>query len=187
MKVDVHAHIFPRIRGRIADGLVVGREYGSVTIGAKPVQVLPPLNPRVVHSSAMLLAAMDLTGVDRAVLLQGPFYGYCNSYVGDAIARFPQRLLGAIAMDPWKEGRRAFDQAQRAAPMATVFKLEFSERTGLAGLHREASLNDGNVAWLWDELETRKLVLVIDLGHIGGLGYQTEALRVIAASHPALA
>ena len=186
MKVDAHAHIFPRIRGQIADGPVLGREYGRATVGERSVQVLPPLNPRVVHTPSMLLAAMDLVGVDRAVLLQGPFYGYCNSYVGDAISRFRQRLVGAIAMDPWKDGRRAFEQAHQAAVTARVFKLEFSERTGLAGLHRGATLNDGAVAWLWDELETRKLVLVVDLGHIGGLGYQTEAVKALAVSHPTL-
>ena len=186
MKVDAHAHIFPRIRGRIADGPVLGRAYGRATVGQRSVQILPPLNPRVVHTPSMLLAAMDLVGVERAVLLQGPFYGYCNSYVGDAITRFRQRLAGAIAMDPWRDGRRAFEQAHKAAATARVFKLEFSERTGIAGLHRKASLNDGAVAWLWDELETRKLVLVVDLGHIGGLGYQTEAVKSIAVRHPAL-
>jgi predicted TIM-barrel fold metal-dependent hydrolase len=184
--IDAHVHIFPRIRGRIFDGPVIGREYGRVTVGETSVQVLPPLNPRVVHTASMLLAAMDLVGVDRAVLLQGPFYGYCNSYVGDAVSHSDDRLVGAIAMDPWKGGRRKFAQALLEAPTACAFKLEFSERTGLAGLHPDAMLSDDAVAWLWGELESRNLVLVIDLGHVGGLGYQTEQLRTLAVSHPAL-
>jgi predicted TIM-barrel fold metal-dependent hydrolase len=186
MIVDAHAHVFPRIRGRIADGAVIGRSYGRVTVGDSSVQVLPPLNPRVVHTPPMLLAAMDLVGVDRAVLLQGPFYGNCNAYAGDAVARFGERFAAAIAIDPWTDGTKGLERALLAAPAARAFKLEFSERTGYSGLHRKARLDAADVAWLWDELQARQLVLVVDLGHIGGLGYQTEAIRAVAVDHPDL-
>jgi hypothetical protein len=184
--VDAHSHIFPRIRGRIAGGSVIGKRYGRATVGEELVEVLPPLNPRVIHTPLMLLAAMDNVGVDRAVLLQGPFYGYCNSYVGKAITQFQARLAGSIAVDPWTDGKRTFEKAYQLAGGARAFKLEFSERTGLSGIHPSAVLGGAEVAWLWSELEMRHLVLVIDLGHIGGRGYQTEALRAIAVRHPRL-
>ncbi len=148
--------------------------------------MLPPLNARVVHSPSMLVAAMDLVGVDRAVLLQGPFYGYCNAYVNAAATCFRDRFAAAIATDPWKDGRQGFEKACTLAVTAKAFKLEFSERTGLSGLYKDALLSDADISWLWEELERRQMVLVIDLGHIGGLGYQTEAVRAIAVSHPDL-
>jgi predicted TIM-barrel fold metal-dependent hydrolase len=134
----------------------------------------------------MLIAAMDLVGVDRAVLLQGPFYGYCNTYVNAAATEYRDRFAAAIASDPWKDGRRGFEKACKVAAAARAFKLEFSERTGLSGLYRGALLGTAELAWLWEELDARQMVLVIDLGHIGGLGYQTEAVRAVAARHPNL-
>ncbi len=38
---------------------------------------------------------MDQAGVDRAVLLQGPFYGDMDDYVRQAVKRWPDRLAGA--------------------------------------------------------------------------------------------
>ncbi len=186
MCVDAHAHIFPRIRGRIGDGLVIGRSYGLASVGDSVVQVLPPFARRLAHTPAMLLAAMRAAGVERAVLLQGPFYGYCNHYVGEAVSAHPLQLAGAVATDPWTTGRSGLRRALRAAPEACAFKLEFSERTGLSGLHPDAELAAPELAWLWDELDARGLVAVIDLGHIGGRGYQTEAVRRIALEHPRL-
>ena len=102
--IDAHAHVFPRIRGRIGAGPVVGLRYGRAAVGEGFVQVLPPLNARVVHSPSMLVAAMDLVGVDRAVLLQGPFYGYCNAYVNAAATCFRDRFA-ARDRDRSLEGR----------------------------------------------------------------------------------
>lgn len=181
--VDAHSHIFPEIRGRIGDGPVVGVGYGSVVIGGNRVQVLPPLNRRVEHTPAMLLTSMGLVGVDRAVLLQGPFYGHCNRYVGEALERHNDVLVGAIGIDPWRVGRSGFERALRVAPLATALKLEFSERTGLSALHRGKQLDAREIGWLWEGLEQRGMVAVIDLGHIGGCGYQTDAVRKLASRH----
>ena len=43
-----------------------------------------------------------------------------------------------------------------------------------------------DIAWLWDELEHRGLVLTLDLGAIGSRSYQTEAVCAIAERHPDL-
>ena len=151
--IDAHAHVFPRIRGRIGDGPVVGLQYGRAAVGDGSVQILPPLNAHVVHNPLMLIAAMDLVGVDRAVLLQGPFYGYCNTYVNAAATEYRDRFAAAIASDPWKDGRRGFEKACKVAAAARAFKLEFSERTGLSGLYRGALLGTAELAWLWEELD----------------------------------
>jgi predicted TIM-barrel fold metal-dependent hydrolase len=184
--VDAHSHIFPAVRGRIGDGPVTGLQYGAVSLGRQTIQVLPPLNRRVEHTPEMLLAAMAESGVDRAVLLQGPFYGHCNKYVGEALERYQSTLSGAVGCDPWQAGRYGWRRARDVAPAARAFKLEFSERTGLSGLHPGKRLDDDDVAWLWQELDRSDMVAVIDLGHIGGSGYQTEAVRRLALRHPRL-
>ena len=159
MKVDAHAHIFPRIRGQIADGPVLGREYGRATVGERSVQVLPPLNPRVVHTPSMLLAAMDLVGVDRAVLLQGPFYGYCNSYVGDAIARFRQRLWARLQWIPGRtDGGRSNKRTRRpslracsssSSPSVRALQVCIGRRASTTGPLRGSGTNLRHGSWSW--------------------------------------
>jgi predicted TIM-barrel fold metal-dependent hydrolase len=98
--VDAHAHIFPFVNGAIAAGPTTGAGYGSVRVGHDIARVLPPYNEHTSFTPEMLLANLDWAGVDKAVLLQGPFYGECNAYVSHAIARYPDRLCGLACFDP---------------------------------------------------------------------------------------
>ena len=43
-----------------------------------------------------------------------------------------------------------------------------------------------DIAWLWEAIEHRGLVLTLDLGAIGSRSYQTGAVRTIAEGHPDL-
>jgi predicted TIM-barrel fold metal-dependent hydrolase len=185
MIVDAHAHIFLEMRGLIAAGPTRGLGYGRIAIGDEEVQFLPPLGEKTAHTAEMLLAHMDWAGVDKAVLLQGPFYGECNGYVLEAVSRYPDRFIGAAYFDPWAPDSRQAFEAIGASSFRAV-KLECSEATGLCGLHPEARLDTPGIAWLWDELERQRLVLVLDLGAVGSRSYQTGAVRAIAEAHPDL-
>jgi predicted TIM-barrel fold metal-dependent hydrolase len=49
---------------------------------------------------AMLVAAMDEAGVDRAAIVQASTaYGYDNSYVAEAVAAYPKRFTGVFSVD----------------------------------------------------------------------------------------
>ena len=190
MLVDAHNHIFPRIHGLNASGLTRGLGYGRAMIGADEVQVTPPFGEGLAYTPETLLANMDWAGVDRAVLLQGPFYGECNRYVQDALQRYPDRLVGAAYFDPWMaDSRRTFEEilgkGELEAPFRAV-KMECSVPTGLCGIHPQARLDAPDLAWLWPELERRGLILVLDMGGIGSRSYQTAAVRAIAEGHTRL-
>jgi predicted TIM-barrel fold metal-dependent hydrolase len=186
MIIDAHAHIFPSVNGQAAAGAVRGQTFGRITVGSQPLQLLPPLAERVEHTPEMLIAHMDWVGVDKVVLLQGPFYGECNAYVAQAAARYPDRFIAAAYFDPWVERSRAVFDAALANGHFRAVKLECSVTTGLIGLHPQARLDAPDLAWLWGELEQRRLVLVLDLGAVGSPSYQTAAVRRIAANHPGL-
>jgi len=186
MIIDAHAHIFPEVNGLNIDGPTRGLGYGRLGIGARSWQALPPLNAQVEHTPEMLITHMDWLGVDKAVLLQGPFYGECNDYVARAASRYPGRLIAAAYFDPWAEDCRVTFDRTLANPVFRAVKLECSVATGLFGLHPAASLDALRLEWLWAELERRHLVLTLDLGAIGSRSYQTVAVRKIAVAHPAL-
>ena len=181
--VDAHAHIFPHIQGQVGSGQTKGLGYGRMLVGSDEIQLMPAHNEETVYSAEMLLANMDWAGVERAVLLQGPFYGECNAYAQDAARRYPDRLQAVAYLDPWRDGLRA--QWAAVGSFAAV-KMECSVKTGLCGLYSRARLDDPGLRWLWDVLEESGKVLVLDLGHIGGEAYQTAAVREIAVGHEGL-
>jgi predicted TIM-barrel fold metal-dependent hydrolase len=165
---------------------VTALDYGRVQMGDETIQMLPPLGPAVSFPPEALIAHMDWAGVDKAMLLQGPFYGNQNSLVLEALQRYPDRLVGAAYLDPWAlDWRRGFDDIA-AAEVFRAVKLELSEPTGLCGLHPDARLDAPQLAWLWDALEVRGLVVVLDLGSVGSRSYQTTAVRAVAEAHPRL-
>ncbi len=183
MIVDAHAHIFPHVRGECGEGKVVGLSYGKVSCGQRQIQLFPPAQEDVQFTPEMLIANMDWAGVERAVLLQGPFYGECNEYALDAVRRYPKRLMAAAYLDPWDENCRASFESTIASGAFRAVKLECSVASGLCGIHRGARLDDKALDWLWPQLERRGLVLVLDLGAIGSASYQTDAVRRIAPRH----
>ena len=186
MIVDSHVHIFPEVRGLVGAGPTRGLGYGRIAIGDGEMQLLPPYGEKTVFTAEMLLANMDWAGVDKAVMLQGPFYGACNPYVLEAQSRHPDRLFGAAFLDPWApDNRTAFDAIAASSGFRAV-KLECSVSAGLCGIHPEARLDAPEIAWLWAELEERGWVLVLDLGAVGSRSYQTSAVRAIAEEHPGL-
>ena len=155
-------------------------------VGEEEVQATPPLGDGLAYSPEHLLANLEWAGVEKAVLLQGPFYGECNFYLRDALDQYADRLAGAAYFDPWMAGSRQTFESFPSWMGFCAVKLECSVTSGLFGIHPEAQLGTPELDWLWMELEQRDLILVLDLGGIDSRSYQTEAVRTIARRHPLL-
>jgi len=184
--VDAHVHIFERIRGLTEAGVTESLSFGKVRWGGKVIRSLPPLAVDTRFPPEVLLEYMDWAGVDKAVILQGPFYGEANLYVRRAVKRWPDRFLGVAYFDPWS--KKAPDGLSYLAEELgfNAIKLELREDTGFAGLHPDLRIDDARIEWMWQEVEQRGLVTVLDLGPIGSRGYQTEAVKKVLGNHPAL-
>ena len=170
----------------VGDGPTRSIGYGRAAVGEEEVQILPPYNERTAFTPKMMLANMDWAGVDRVVLLQGPFYGECNQFVQQALERYPERLMGAVYFDPWaRDSRNIFEMLTVRSPFCAL-KMECSEKTGLCGIHPEARLDAPEIEWVWRELEQLGLVLVLDLGAVASRSYQTAAVQGIAEGHAEL-
>lgn len=187
MIIDAHAHLVPAPRGHIARGDVRDAGFGWVTIGTtERLRVLPPTHRRFDFSVAILLELMNYAGVDRMVLLQGPFYGDFNNETSAAVAHYPTRFLGAGLLDPWAtESRTLFTRLTTELGYRCI-KLELSRDWGLSGLRPGLSLDDPAIAWLWDQAENLAMTITLDLGPIGESAYQTAAVAGLAKRHPGL-
>jgi predicted TIM-barrel fold metal-dependent hydrolase len=186
MLIDAHAHIFPEILGLTGRGPTRSLGYGLAAVGSEVERILPPYSSSTAFTPEMLIANLDWAGVDKAVLLQGPFYGECNGYAAEAIGRYPDRLAGVAYLDPWSAMWKAKLGEIMGQNLFRGVKLECSEASGLFGIHLSAGLDDEDLAWLWYELQLHKMILVLDLGAVGSRSYQTAAVRRIAESYPDL-
>lgn len=181
MLIDAHAHIFDEFRGQSARGPVRGTGYGRAAIGDGEFQLIPPFNERTCHTAETMVRMMDWADVDRAVLLQGPFYGDQNDVVLRAVDAHPERFRASAYFDPWlPDARTHFERTIAPDRRFCAVKLEISAAYGLCSLHPGARLDEPGLDWLWDALAERGLTLTFDLGGIGSASYQTEAVRRIA-------
>lgn len=182
---DAHAHVFPTVMGRTRQGPTRSLGYGRIQHGPRTEQLLSPLSVDTSYPVEILIAHLDWAGIDRAMLLQGPFYGTPNTYQADALRAYPDRLWGAMFFDPWAEAPALLRKLIRTG-IYRALKLECTEPTGLCGLHPGADLSDPALAWIWRLLATNGLTLTLDLGAPGSTSYQTSAVAHIARAYPDL-
>jgi predicted TIM-barrel fold metal-dependent hydrolase len=87
--IDTHLHVVSADRDRYPTSSVIGA-----------------VSPWVLTAED-LVAAMDVAGMSTGVVVQAStVYGYDNSYTADALAEFPERLIGVCAIDPAAGDRR---------------------------------------------------------------------------------
>ena len=178
MIVDAHAHIMSHVNGTSIYGTTKSLSYGNVSLGDSAVmRLVPPLATYTSFPAEVLLEYMDWTNIDRAVLLQAPFYGDMNSYVQAAVEKWPDRFIGVGLLDPMlASAASTFDYLVNELGFRAI-KLELSEETGLGALYKNFNLGDTRFRWLWEDLNRHGMTVTMDLGPIGGPSYQTRELR----------
>jgi hypothetical protein len=129
---------------------------------------------------------MDWIGVDKAVLLQGPFYGEANKYIWRAVKKWPDRFIGAGYIDPCLRNARERFRKVIDELGFRIIKFELSEPTGLVGLHPDLKIDGKQMEWIWEKSEKKNIVITLDLGAIGSKSYQTKPLSNILDRHPDL-
>ncbi len=186
MIIDAHAHIMLALCGSTARGPTRSLSWGRARWGDETIQLLPPFNEATTFPAEALLAQMDWAGVERAVLLQGPFYGEANAYVASAVERFPDRFVGAFAPDPFApDVRHRYKQCVEDYGLSIV-KFELTEPTGLTGRYSDLRIDAPEHRWLFEAAESDGLTVTFNLGKIGSRAYQTDAVAAIAERHPNL-
>lgn len=186
MIIDAHAHIMSEVKGRTGAGPTRSLAYGKVQWGHQILRHLPPMASYNSFPPEMLLEHMDWIGVDRAVLLQGPFYGEANEYIWQAVKHWPDRFIGAGYIDPRAPNAREVFRRVTEEFGFRVLKLELSVATGLVGLYPDLRLDEAAMRWIWEEAARRGLVITLDLGAVGSPSYQTAAVQSILDRYPTL-
>ena len=118
------------------------------------MQFLPPLDAgKTVFEPETLLRFMDLVGVDKAVLLQGTFYGDQNDYLHNAASQWPDRLIPSAYLDPRSDNIRENFRKVTEDYGVKILKFEMSEPVGFLGLYPDLRLDGEEMAWIWEEAD----------------------------------
>ena len=108
--IDIHAHIYQQVAGITQGQPMRSTSLGRVAIGDRQVQFLPPSFEQTRSTAEMLLAYMDWCGIEKALLMPNPYYGYHSQYLKDSVRRYPDRLKGVALVDIMKGQKAAEDK-----------------------------------------------------------------------------
>ncbi|MCL1837886.1 MAG: amidohydrolase [Propionibacteriaceae bacterium] len=129
----------------------------------------PSVAPRPSHLVSELIAQMDATGVDRAVLVPPSFEGYRNDYCLSAVQDYPGRfaVMGRLRLD---------------APGTKALQT-WKEQPGMLGLRitafRKADAEAlADLAWLWQGMAAADLPAMLFAPG------QYQAIAALAKANP---
>ena len=177
--IDSHAHIVVCIAGfgqqgelrALGDGSGRAR-YADGTV----IQLLPErYGDRVTAED--LIAEMDRQGVEKAVLLQGNYYGFQNLATWEAMRKYPHRLTGAAMYDPYALGKEAVREHLFERLGFSAVKFECSVGSGLMALHPELRFDDPVMDDAIGYAAERGCVIILDIGKCLSPSWQIEAVR----------
>lgn len=175
--IDVHAHLVQYICG-------MGEEGGLRSIGGGKavydsgsiVQMIPETFRSDCVTAEMLLETMDRNNVEKAVLLQGNYYGFQNHYTMEAIRKYPARFTGAASYDPFHPGKERIREHLFEELGFRIEKWELSSGSGLMGTHPSLRLDEEVMDEAFHYASEMRHILVVDIGKCGSRSWQVEAL-----------
>lgn len=182
--IDAHVHIYERICGYGGRGELRAVGNGVARWANGDLHTLIPEGMGSTGFSAeRLLKLLDQHHIDKAVILQGNLYGFQNGYIQEAIARYPDRLTGACAVDPFaRHGQEILRHLLEENGYKAV-KFEFSDKFGLMSFHRPFALDGDVMTPYYQCIAERGATLVVDIGAMGMDSYQPDAIANIARQY----
>lgn len=183
--IDAHAHVVQCIAGTGSQGELRPCGGGrAVYATGQEFQILPPEMGEDCAPPEALLRVMDSHGVEKAVLLQGNYFGFQNLYTYEAVRAYPDRFAGAAAYDPFSAQADRIKAHLFGELGFRIVKFEVSSGSGLMANHPPLPL-DGEVMdreYRW--AAERGLIFVIDIGKPRSVSWQADALSRVVRRYP---
>ncbi len=183
--IDAHAHVVQCIAGTGSQGELRPCGGGrAVYATGQTFQILPPEIGEYAAPPEALLRVMDAHGVEKAVLLQGNYFGFQNLYTYEAMRAYPDRFTGAASYDPFsgqvdKIRAHLFDELG-----FRIVKFEVSSGSGLMANHPPLALDGDVMDAACRHAADRGLTFVIDIGKPRSVSWQVDALRRTILRYP---
>lgn len=183
--IDAHMHLVEVIAGIGSQGELHHTKNGFAryATGSEFAMIPKELGTDSV-SAEQLIALMDQHQIEKAVLLQGNYYGMQNLATMEAIKKYPHRFTGAASFDPFSRNKDKIITHLFDTLGFKIIKMELSTGSGLMANHSVVSLYDPIMTEIFEMANAKKLTFVLDLGRAGNCSYQISKVAEIVQRYP---
>lgn len=174
--IDAHAHVVQYIAGFTSRGELRGVGGGRARYADGSEFQMIPERFGDSFTADDLISVMDKNGVEKAVLLQGQFFGFQNEYTAEAVKKYPHRLVGAGSYDPFCAKAETVKHRLFKELGFRAVKFEVSNGSGLMAYHPPIDLNGEVMNACYRHAADNGLVVVMDIGRPRNPCWQVENL-----------
>lgn len=174
--IDAHAHVVQYIAGFTSRGELRGVGGGRARYADGSEFQMIPERFGDSFTADDLISVMDKNGVEKAVLLQGQFFGFQNEYTAEAVNKYPHRLVGAGSYDPFCAKAETVKHRLFKELGFRAVKFEVSNGSGLMAYHPPIDLNGEVMNACYRHAADNGLVVVMDIGRPRNCCWQVENL-----------
>ena len=129
---------------------------------------------------------MDENGISKAVMMQGPSYGFCNDYTFEAQRKHPGRLYGMGTFDPYAHQSLRIMEHLIHDYHFRGLKFEVSHSYGLTGYHPDFRIDGDIMAPIFEFAQEEGLVVSLDFGTFEEPSFQIDGTTRIASRYPGI-
>ena len=182
--LDAHCHVFEYLSSYRGEGEIRAIGGGKARwANGQIVSMIPPELGDKGFETETLVKFLKEKGVEKAVLLQGSFYGFHNEYVAEAMQNYPDMFLGAATFDPFASCADQIYERLTHELGFRVIKFETSTGGGLMSIHKTYDLFEVFDP-IVEKIEKNGQVLVLDIGSPRMTSFQPEAVAKLAKKYP---
>lgn len=174
--IDAHAHVVQYIAGFTSRGELRGVGGGRARYADGSEFQMIPERFGDSFTADDLISVMDKNGVEKAVLLQGQFFGFQNEYTAEAVKKYPHRLVGAGSYDPFCAKAETVKHRLFKELGFRAVKFEVSNGSGLMAYHPPIDLNGELMNVCYRHAADNGLIVVMDIGRPRNCCWQVENL-----------
>ncbi len=185
--IDAHAHVVQCIAGFTSRGELRAAGGGmAVYADGSTFKMLPDGMGETCVTGEALLKVMNENNVEKAVLLQGQFFGFQNEYTAKVVQKYPDRFVGAGAYDPFCLNAEAVKKHLFNELGFKIIKFELSNGSGLMAYHPPVDINGEIMRKEYEYACDNGLTVTVDIGRPRNCCWQPDALAKAAKDFPEL-
>lgn len=183
-RIDTHVHIFPDLRGFHGKGelIAIGGGVGRWATGEE-VRMIPEELGETSFTAERCHEFLKENHVEKAVLLQGNYYGFQNEYICQAAEKYPDMFLAAGTFDPLTPYADRIYERLTEEMGVKVLKFEVSTINGLMTYHRAFDLEEV-FAPIAGKCAAHGQTMVFDIGASDTVSFQSGQIAGLADRYP---
>lgn len=185
--IDAHAHVVQCIAGFTSRGELRAAGGGmAVYADGTTFKMLPDGMGETGATPEDLLKVMNENSIEKAVLLQGQFFGFQNEYTAQAVKKYPDRFVGAGSYDPYCVNVQAVKDRLFRQLGFKIVKFELSNGSGLMAYHPPVDVYGEVMRKEYAYACDNGLTVTLDIGRPRNCCWQPEAVAKAAKDFPQL-